>query len=203
MKKSEELFHRHEYLSIYYAKKLYDLKKIAYEQDDILQDFRMKLYEVILAYGRSWSRYKQTGKRKPIPLRFYLKSGMSNHVYDYIGKIQGKFGANNANRAVILNGDTFDTIDFGVHNPNFSDINYEENTYVVNGVDLLANLKGREKTIYSMYLKGTSVKRLEKHFTHNYVHRLIVNQKNYLEQFKAQLLPENEINYSCVKYFQE
>ena len=203
MKISEVLFARFQYLAKYYAKKVYHLEKIAYEQDDILQDFRIKLYEVILCYGRSWSRYKQTGRRKPIPMRFYIKSALANKVYDYISKIEGKHGADNSRRAIVLNGNSFESIDYGVNNPNYSEISYENNTYMLSGIDLLGNLNPFEKRIYSMYLKGTSVKKLHNTFKSISVNALIHKQKVYLSQFKNALIPEQENNFTCVKFLQE
>jgi hypothetical protein len=53
MNKLEIRFNEYQRLAESYARKIFNYDSIAYEQDDIIQEFRIKLYEVILAYERA------------------------------------------------------------------------------------------------------------------------------------------------------
>lgn len=87
MTKVEEFFNKYEYLADYYAKKIWDSNKIGMDIDDIRQELKIKLFLSIKAYAKKWKLYKDTGKQKPIPMEFYLKTVMINQVKDFIRDI--------------------------------------------------------------------------------------------------------------------
>lgn len=87
MKKVEIFYHRYAPLADYYAKKVWDTKNIGMELDDIKQELRIKLFLSIKTYARKWGQYKKTGRVKPMPIEFYLRTVMVNQVRDFIKEI--------------------------------------------------------------------------------------------------------------------
>lgn len=57
------------------------------DQDDIRQELRLKLFLAIKAYAIKWGAYKKTGRMKPMPIEFYLRTVMLNQVRDFIKEI--------------------------------------------------------------------------------------------------------------------
>lgn len=197
MKQSQIFFNRYEHIANNYAKQLFNLKNIAYEKDDILQEFRIKLYNVILAYGKAWGNYRETGKRKPVPIPFYIKGAMSNFKYDYIQKIQAE-----STRFIQTSSD-FDRIDYGVDDQSFNQIDFTKNSIVINNIDIMKNITCKvQKRIYAMYLKGYSVTELQKTFKNLKVGKIVNNQNNFLQRYKSQLLVEQP-KHHVVLHFQE
>jgi hypothetical protein len=87
MTKVEVFYDRYAYLADYYAKKVWDTKNIGMELDDIKQELRIKLFLSIKTYAKKWGEYKKTGRMKPMPIEFYLKTVMLNQVRDFIKEI--------------------------------------------------------------------------------------------------------------------
>jgi len=67
--------------------------------------------------------------------------------------------------------------DFGTMDE--SAVNPEENQFVINGVDLLVGLKGKERMVFIFYLKGYNKNFLNKVYK-NKASEVIENQKRYL-----------------------
>lgn len=87
MTKVEIFYNRYSYLADYYAKKVWDTKNIGMDIDDIKQELRIKLFLSIKTYAKKWGEYKRTGRVKPMPIEFYLKTVMLNQVRDFIKEI--------------------------------------------------------------------------------------------------------------------
>lgn len=87
MRKVEVFYNRYAYLADYYAKKVWDTNNIGMELDDVKQELRIKLFLSIKTYARKWGEYKKTGRMKPMPIEFYLKTSMLNQVRDFIKEI--------------------------------------------------------------------------------------------------------------------
>ena len=87
MRKVEIFYHRYSHLADYYAKKVWDTNNIGMELDDVKQELRIKLYLSIKTYARKWGEFKRTGRVKPMPIEFYLRTVMVNQVRDFIKEI--------------------------------------------------------------------------------------------------------------------
>lgn len=87
MTKVEIYFNRYSYLADYYAKKIWDTQNIGMELDDIKQELKIKLFLSIKTYARKWGEYKKSGRVKPMPIEFYLKTVMLNQNRDFIKEI--------------------------------------------------------------------------------------------------------------------
>lgn len=156
MKMSEKLYHRYEYLAKKYASKIFSYEELSFEYEDLVQEFRIKIFTSIKSYGRRWAKYRRNEASKPVPIRFYLEAACSNKTRDFMKYISRE---NYKVRIDDINYD-FGTDDDTVISP-------EENKFVVNGVNLLEGLTGKEKTIFSLFLRGHNTKILNKVYFNN------------------------------------
>lgn len=85
--KQEQFYERYQHLADYYAKKVWETGNIGMDRDDIEQELRIKLFLAIKTYAKKWAEYRRTGRLKPIPIEFYLKTVMLNKVRDFIKEI--------------------------------------------------------------------------------------------------------------------
>ena len=53
-KMSEQLYERYEYLAYKYANKMFSYEELSLEYEDLLQEFRIKIFTSIKAYGHRW-----------------------------------------------------------------------------------------------------------------------------------------------------
>lgn len=145
----EKLFERYQYLSKKYANKIWSYEELAFEREDLVQEFNIKLIMAIRAYGRKWARYRRGEEPRPMRLKVYLETAIANKSRDFISAI-----AKESNKVRI------DDIqfDFGVEDD--YKVDYSQDQYVLNGIDLLDGLKGRERSTFVMHIKGYSGKRL-------------------------------------------
>lgn len=81
MKSVNKFYSRYEYLVKEYASKI-EITDKSIEHCDMEQELRLKLYTSIIAYGKRWKNYKLTGKLKPIPLEYFLKTALNNRLID-------------------------------------------------------------------------------------------------------------------------
>ena len=140
---SEILFERYEYLASKYASKIFSYEELSLEYEDLLQEFRIKIFLSIKAYGRRWHEYRTTGRNKPVPLKFYLDAACSNKARDLMKLISRE---NHKTRIDYID------YDFGIVQD--SQIDPSRNLFVINGIDLLEGLTGKERMIFSLYLRG-------------------------------------------------
>lgn len=156
MKMSEKLYHRHEYLANRYASKIFSYEQLSFEYEDLVQEFRLKIFTSIKSYGRRWAKYRRNEASKPVPIRFYLEAACSNKTRDfmkYISRENYKVGIDDIN------------YDFGIEDD--TKIMPEKNKFIVNGVDLLEGLTGKEKIIFSLFLRGYNKSFLNKVYCNN------------------------------------
>lgn len=140
---SEKIYTRYEYLAKKYASKIFSYEQLSYEQEDLVQEFRMKIWTSIKSYGRRWARYRRGEASRPVPKRYYLEAACSNKMRDFIKYISRE---NYKTRIDDIN------YDYGISEE--TNINPSENIFCVNGVDLLEGLSGKERIIFSLFLKG-------------------------------------------------
>lgn len=153
---SEVLYHRYDYLAKKYASRIYSYEQLSYEFEDLVQEFRIKIFTSIKSYGKRWLKYRKEGYAKPVPLKYYLEAACSNKMRDfmkYITRENNKISIDEIN------------YDFGVESD--SEIVPELNKFIINGIDLLEGLSGKERAIFSLYLRGYSNKILTKVYFSN------------------------------------
>jgi hypothetical protein len=149
-KPSEIFFNKYEYLAIFYARKLFKLQFLSFDKDDIFQEFRIKLYDIIIAYGHRWYEYKNKERGKPIPLIFYIRASLNNFVYDYIQEIKKTSGA----QYILPN--NFESMDYGETETTISSIDLEKGVCIIDGQDIFSNLNPEERNVLNLFLLGFS-----------------------------------------------
>ena len=188
MKASEKLYLKYEYLAKKYANRIYSYQELSFEYEDLLQEFKLKIFTSIKAYARRWKRYKNEGYAKPVPLKYYIEAALSNKSKDFLKFIQKE------NYKVRMDDINFD---FGIEKN--SEIIPEKNIFMINGVDLLENLTGVERSIFSLFLRGYSTRILAK------VYKTKVNKENLEddEPFDFTDIIEIQKQYLITKYGNE
>ena len=156
MKMSEKLYHRYEYLAKKYASKIFSYEELSFEFEDLVQEFRLKIFTSIKSYGRRWAKYRRNEASKPVPIRFYLEAACSNKSRDFMKYISRE---NYKTRIDEIN------FDYGIEGD--TQISPEVNKFVLNGVDLLEGLTGKERVIFSLFLRGYNTKILNKVYFNN------------------------------------
>jgi len=148
---SEVLYDRYEHLAKKYANKIYSYSELSYQYEDLLQEFKIKIFTSIKSYGKRWRKYKLEGYAKPVPLKYYLEAACSNKSKDFMKYIARE------NYKVRMDDIEYD---FG------SDIDTcivpEENKFILNGINLLEGLTGMNRVVFSLYLKGCTNKIISK-----------------------------------------
>lgn len=140
---SHRLFERYEYLANKYASKVFEYEELSFEYEDLLQEFRMKIFTSIKSYGRRWAKYRNGLAAKPVPIKYYLECACGNKMRDFMKYISRE------NHKVRMN-----EIDYDFGTDEETSIIPEDNKFQINGIDLLEGLCGKERLIYSMFLRG-------------------------------------------------
>ena len=156
MKPSEKLYQKYEFLAKKYANKIFSYHEISFEYEDLLQEFRIKIFTSIKSYGRRWSKFRKGEALRPVPIRYYLEAACGNKARDFMKYISRE------NHKVSIDEINYD---FGVENDN--NIDPTANKFIVNGVDLLEGLSGKERAIFSLYLRGRNITFLRKVYFSN------------------------------------
>lgn len=156
MKMSEKLYHKYEYLAKKYASKIFSYEELSFEYEDLVQEFRLKIFTSIKSYGRRWAKYKRNEASKPVPIRFYLEAACSNKSRDFMKYISRE---NYKTRIDDIK------YDYGIEAD--TQIIPEKNKFILNGVDLLEGLSGKERAVFSLFLRGYNTKILNKVYFNN------------------------------------
>lgn len=183
MKASEKLFYKYQYLAKKYSDKLWNYQNISFEYEDVVQEFNIKILLAIKAYGRRWSYFLKTGLNKPVPLKNYLECACCNKLKDLM-----KLITNYSNKISI------DEInyDFGMESETYIDTS--KSVFLLNGVDLLENLIGEERIIFSLFLKGYKKNEITKLYKQKDTMKIIEQQKKFLvSQHREELIINNKI----------
>lgn len=157
MRPSEKFYFKYEYLAKKYANKIFSYQEISFEYEDLLQEFRIKIFTSIKSYGKRWGKFRKGEAPRPVPIRYYLECACGNKARDFMKYISRE------NHKISIDDIDFD---FGVEQD--SEIIPTQNVFVVNGVNLLEGLTGKERAIFSLYLRGYNVTFLRKvYFSNN------------------------------------
>lgn len=143
MKASEKAYKELEFLAVKYANKLYSYEELSLERDDLLQEFRLKIFTSIKAYGRRWLAYRRGTAARPVPLRYYVECACSNKCTDLMRAIKKE------NHKLRIDQTNYDC---GIEDT--VQVEPETNHFVVNGVDVLRNLTGMKRMIFSLHIRG-------------------------------------------------
>jgi DNA-directed RNA polymerase specialized sigma24 family protein len=171
-KMSEVLYERYEYLAKKYASKIFLYEELSYEYEDLVQEFKLKIFTSIKAYGRRCLKYRRGEAAKPVPIRYYLEAACSNKSRDfmkYISKENHKLRIDDIN------------YDFGTANDSKIDTNH--NKFIVHGINLLEGLRGKERAIFSLYLRGYNM---------NFLNRVYFSSSKEKAQKKAVIADGDE-----------
>lgn len=139
----DKLFEQYQHLAQVYASKVFSYENIGLEREDIVQELSIKIYQSILAYSEKWMRYKSGEEKKPVPLQAYIMTALSNKVLD-ITKLIDRQGMTTPMSEV--------DFDYGVEDS--TRIDAERNEFILNGVDVLEGLCGKERTMFIMFIRG-------------------------------------------------
>lgn len=143
MKASEKLYLKYEYLAKKYAARVFSYEELSFEFEDLVQEFRLKIFTSIKSYGRRYARYRKGEDSKPVHIKYYLECACGNKMRDFMKYISRE------NYKVRI-----DDVDFDYGVECDSDIDPERNRFIVRGIDLLEGLCGKERAIFSLYLRG-------------------------------------------------
>lgn len=198
---SEKLYYKYEYLANKYASRIFSYEQISFEYEDLVQEFRIKIFTSIKAYGKRWGKYRRGEASKPVPLKYYLEAACGNKMRDFTKYITRE---NNKVRIDEI------SYDYGVNDD--TRIVPEKNIFIVHGVDLLEGLSGKERAIFSLYLRGNNKRILNKVYFNNETEKrlrkevlesgdepigvadIIENQKTYLiKKYGNELLQQNKV----------
>jgi DNA-directed RNA polymerase specialized sigma24 family protein len=156
IKISEKLYFRYEYLANRYASKIFSYEELSFEFEDLVQEFKIKIFTSIKSYGRRWAKYRRNEATKPVPIKYYLEAACSNKMRDFMKYISRE---NYKTRIDDIH------YDYGVEDD--TNISPEKNKFIVKGVDLLEGLTGKERAVFSLFLRGYNTKILNKVYFNN------------------------------------
>lgn len=198
---SEQLYYKYEYLANKYASRIFSYEQLSFEYEDLVQEFQIKIFTSIKAYGKRWSKYRKGEASKPVPLKYYLEAACGNKMRDFTKYITRE------NNKVSIDEISYD---YGINDD--THIVPEKNIFIVNGVNLLEGLSGKERAVFSLYLRGHNKHLLNKVYFNNAnekrlrkevldsgdepfgVADIIENQKNYLiRKYGNELLQQNKV----------
>lgn len=151
MKPSEKLYMKYEYLAKKYAARIFAYEELSYEFEDLVQEFRLKIFTSIKAYGRRYARYRRGEDSKPVHIKYYLECACGNKMRYFVKYISRE------NYKVRIDDVNFD---FGVENE--TDIDVDKNKFIIRGIDMLEGLSGKERAVFSLFLRGYNMNVLNK-----------------------------------------
>lgn len=151
MKPSEKLYMKYEYLAKKYAARIFAYEELSYEFEDLVQEFRLKIFTSIKAYGRRYARYRRGEDSKPVHIKYYLECACGNKMRDFVKYISRE------NYKVRIDDVNFD---FGIENE--TDIDVDKNKFIIRGIDMLEGLSGKERAVFSLFLRGYNMNVLNK-----------------------------------------
>lgn len=182
-------YKKYEGLALVYAKKLFSYERIGFEREDVIQELKIKIFTSLLAYQRKWDEYQNTGRCKPIPIPYYLRTAMINKIKDFATNIAKSSWLTHVEEC---------QIDMG-YSHEFTKIDFKGKEIIVRDVDLLTGLADTEKSIFCLYLKGYNANYIQRLFKKKKVKEIIDKQVGRLGIYKNELISDRRkyvINHS-------
>lgn len=182
----ENYYKKFQHLAPQYASKVFSYQRIGYDRDDVVQEFRIKIYTSIIAYAARWKKYKEQGRYKPIDIETYIKSALANKVRDFIKAIK-------ETPSKLSIEDT--QFDYGRLTDGESNLSVKGVICELNGVSLIQGLDPKQSICFILYLKGYEISFIKRLYKGVNVERIIAKQKKNLEKYKKQLVEKNEVEF--------
>lgn len=161
------LYNKYEHLADEYARKMFNVEEIGFEREDMMQEFRLKLFEVIIAYAKQFGKFLDGERDRPPVIDVYLKLAMSNKKADMI-KMMKQNKHNGWSTFLSVERDDFDySIGSDIHSElskivNFKISKYKGEGIEINGIDILDGIEDRkERMAFIMHLKGYKMKEID------------------------------------------
>lgn len=85
-----KLMAKYDYLVINYAKKLYNIHRISMDADDVRQELRIILQNVIVTYSLAYQDYKNGLRDKPTPLPIYIMASFKNFTTKIVQRMSAE-----------------------------------------------------------------------------------------------------------------
>lgn len=195
----EKIYLRYEPLASTYAAQIFNYERSSYERQDIVQELKIKIYTSILAYGKKWTEYRRTGRYKPVPIEFYIKSALVNRTKDFIREFNYETVENADKISVQRN-----SFDYSFQHGADSSIDLNHCVCEINGVDLLEGLEGNQKRCFVLYIKGFTITKLRKMFSQQFNAEMVIqNQIKLLQEKKEILMTFDEVKYEMYAFDEE
>jgi hypothetical protein len=203
----ERLYVRYEYLAEVYTQKIYNYDRLGMERDDIIQEFKLKIWYSITKYVERWANYKRTGKYKPIPLPFFLKNNLNKLIIDFSKKINSYYVDVLGNQHQRINGVVSMQevgFDMGKNTEVMSNLDLSgKGKLIIGGIDILSGLDKRECRVFCMYLKGYPMKTINKVVPELDASEVIHRQINNLKPVRQELLSRDEFLYKSFNHVED
>lgn len=156
MKPSERIYLKYDYLAKKYASKIFSYEALSFEYEDLVQEFRLKIFTSLKAYGRRYAAFLRGEAPRPVPIKYYLEAACGNKARDFMKYISRE---GYKTRIDDIN------YDYGVEDDSVTDTG--ANCFIVNGVNLLEGLSGKERAVFSLFLRGYNANFLRKVYFSN------------------------------------
>jgi DNA-directed RNA polymerase specialized sigma24 family protein len=164
-----------------YAAKVFAYEELSFEFEDLVQEFRLKIFTSIKSYGRRWLKYRRGEASRPVPIKAYIGCACGNKMRDFMKYISRE------NHKIRI--DEID-YDFGVEDD--MQIDTDRNIFVVRGVDLLEGLRSKERMVFSLFLRGYNMTFINKVYTNTKQEKM--NRKSIIEDGDTPFDPIDIIN---------
>lgn len=158
------LYNKYQYLAAVYANKIYNHDHIGMDYDDVVQEFKMKIWHSIIKFGKRWRIYRETGNFKPVPLEFFLRGNLSRLIIDMTKRINSFYIDRNGEKQERIKGVcSMQEIgfDMGREIDPMTTIDFNNKKLIVNGIDLLRGLDEGGKKAFILYIKGHTFKNIK------------------------------------------
>jgi hypothetical protein len=176
-------FRKFEPLAERYARQIFDEHKIGFEFEDLVQEFRIKIYTSIIGYAKYAEARRQT-RYEPWPITVYVQRALVNKKKDFIKQI-----SESPTKALSVEQHDFD---YGIFQTMESHIvmNKDQLQCEINGVDLLQGLTEAEARCFMLFLRGYTVGKLARLFKPVVPNTALMIQKQcaLLQNYKKELL---------------
>lgn len=168
-KERSDIFVKFQKMPYSYARKLFGYEKLGLEYEDIVQELNYRLLKAISAFQKKRELFKISNKSydKPMPVEYYIRTTLNNRINDWV-KIISRSGTP-------IQSDSFD---YGFETD--TQVDLANNVFVIDGVDIMSNLRGVKKQVFLHYIKGFTKRELKKKFNNVDVDKTIDEQVNLL-----------------------
>jgi hypothetical protein len=178
----ERLYMRYKHYAKIYASKVFNYNRLGMDYDDVVQELQIKIFTTIKVYLKTWRKYRKGEKRRPVPIKYYIKLALLNKVNDFIRFI---------NREQPLISMETANFDMGAEKNITIELDEKEKVLIINDVDILSGLEVKQKNIFMMYVKGHKISNLKKMYPNDGVERLIRSHISYLREHESEIKESN------------